>query len=182
MLTSSVTRLDSQTVVASCALDVPVSECRLLIEAALVHALKLTTVSVDDDQAFLVFKSQWLQPNGGLHFTFSVSGTRAKSTHVATPLTKVLPRPDSLESGSSPRFSTRSNWLCLRCTRRIWRNRAYSHSGPGRIKATVIKYFVIGHPNNSLGCSSTVRVSWSSTASDRITTLTAGLSTGRLRP
>jgi len=74
LLTSSVTRLDSRTVVASCTIDVPVSECRLLIEEALVHVPALTRVSLDDDQAFLVFRSQWKQPNGGLQLTFSVSG------------------------------------------------------------------------------------------------------------
>ena len=73
LLTSSVTRLDSRTVVASGTTDVPVSECRLLIKAALVHLPALTVVSLDDDQAFLIFKSQWKQPNGGLQLTFSAS-------------------------------------------------------------------------------------------------------------
>jgi len=93
LLTSSVARLESRTVVASCTADVPVSEFRLLIKAALVHLPTLTVVSLDDDQAFLVFKSQWKQPNGGLQLTFSASGTgseirarsQAPSAGAATP-------------------------------------------------------------------------------------------------
>jgi hypothetical protein len=62
-------------VAASCTTDVAISGCRLLIKAALVQLPALTIVSLDDDQAFLVFKSQWKQPNGGLQLTFSASGT-----------------------------------------------------------------------------------------------------------
>ena len=75
ILSSSVTRVDSRTVVTSCTFDVTVSDWRQLVETALVHAPTVTTVSLDNDQAFLVFKRKWSQPDGGLQLSLSVSGT-----------------------------------------------------------------------------------------------------------